>query len=47
VRAYLTTFNELGIETWLANSTLLGWWWGKRVGRTIVPIAAELKLTVA
>ncbi|KAK4141560.1 uncharacterized protein C8A04DRAFT_38957 [Dichotomopilus funicola] len=26
VRAYLSTFNELGIETWLAHDSLLGWW---------------------
>ncbi|KAG7292952.1 hypothetical protein NEMBOFW57_002997 [Staphylotrichum longicolle] len=29
-QAYLTTFNELGIETWLAHGSLLGVWWGKR-----------------
>ncbi|MCJ1439926.1 MAG: hypothetical protein MMC23_000407 [Stictis urceolatum] len=27
VRAYLETFKEKGIETWIAHGTLLGWWW--------------------
>jgi hypothetical protein len=31
VRAYLTTFREKGIETWIAHGTLLGWWWNGKV----------------
>ena len=31
VRAYLETFKELGLETWLAHGTLLGWWWNSNV----------------
>jgi hypothetical protein len=31
VQAYLSTFNDLGIETWLVHGTLLGWWWNKKV----------------
>ncbi|KAI2473468.1 LicD family-domain-containing protein [Annulohypoxylon bovei var. microspora] len=31
VRSWLTTSRELGVETWLAHGTLLGWWWGGRV----------------
>ncbi|KIM98964.1 hypothetical protein OIDMADRAFT_56138 [Oidiodendron maius Zn] len=31
VRAYLTTFRERNIETWIAHGTLLGWWWNGRV----------------
>jgi len=27
MRAYLETFAELELETWLAHGTLLGWWW--------------------
>ena len=27
MRAYLETFREKGIETWVAHGTLLGWWW--------------------
>jgi hypothetical protein len=32
VRAYLTTFQKLGLETWIAHGTLLGWWWNGKVG---------------
>lgn len=32
VQAYLTTFNNLGLETWLMHDALLGWWWGGHVG---------------
>jgi len=31
VRAYLDTFRENGIETWIAHGTLLGWWWNGKV----------------
>jgi hypothetical protein len=31
VRAYLTTFQKLGLETWIAHGTLLGWWWNGKV----------------
>ncbi|KAI0900530.1 LicD family-domain-containing protein [Annulohypoxylon nitens] len=31
VRSWLTISHELGIETWLAHGTLLGWWWGGHV----------------
>ena len=31
IRAYLTIFRELGLETWLAHGTLLGWWWNGKV----------------
>ena len=33
IRAYLDTFREHGVETWLAHGTLLGWWWNGNVGR--------------
>ncbi len=33
VRAYLTTFQKLGLETWIAHGTLLGWWWNGKVGK--------------
>ncbi|KAI0472428.1 LicD family-domain-containing protein [Xylaria cf. heliscus] len=31
VRSYLTTFRALGVETWLAHGSLLGWWWNGRI----------------
>ena len=31
IRAYLDTFRENGIETWIAHGTLLGWWWNAKV----------------
>ncbi|PHH73507.1 hypothetical protein CDD82_5407 [Ophiocordyceps australis] len=31
VRSYLGTMGRLGIQTWLAHGTLLGWWWNGRV----------------
>ncbi|KAK4146459.1 uncharacterized protein C8A04DRAFT_9764 [Dichotomopilus funicola] len=31
IRSYLTTFRQLGLETWLAHGTLLGWWWNGRI----------------
>ena len=31
IRAYLNTFREKGIETWIAHGTLLGWWWNGRM----------------
>ena len=31
VRSYLSVFRELGVETWLAHGTLLGWWWNGRI----------------
>ncbi|KAI1139523.1 LicD family-domain-containing protein [Hypoxylon sp. FL0543] len=31
IRSWLTTARALGVETWLAHGTLLGWWWNGRV----------------
>ncbi|KAK0706384.1 LicD family-domain-containing protein [Lasiosphaeria miniovina] len=31
IRSYLTVFQHLGVETWLAHGTLLGWWWNGRI----------------
>ncbi len=31
IRAYLNRFHELGLETWIAHGTLLGWWWNGKV----------------
>ncbi|KAI9785531.1 MAG: hypothetical protein M1839_009272 [Geoglossum umbratile] len=31
IRAYLTTFRDNGLETWIAHGTLLGWWWNGKI----------------
>ncbi|KAI9799531.1 MAG: hypothetical protein M1825_004457 [Sarcosagium campestre] len=31
IRAYLDTFRENGLETWIAHGTLLGWWWNGKI----------------
>ena len=31
IRAYLVTFRTLGLETWIAHGTLLGWWWNGKM----------------
>ncbi|OIW27506.1 hypothetical protein CONLIGDRAFT_435014 [Coniochaeta ligniaria NRRL 30616] len=31
IRSYLTVFRSLGVETWLAHGTLLGWWWNGKI----------------
>ncbi|MCJ1399118.1 hypothetical protein MMC11_002320 [Xylographa trunciseda] len=31
MRAYLDTFQQMGIETWIAHGTLLGWWWNGKM----------------
>ncbi len=31
IRSYLTVFRDLGVETWLAHGTLLGWWWNGHI----------------
>ncbi|KAL1879396.1 hypothetical protein VTK73DRAFT_7033 [Phialemonium thermophilum] len=31
IRSYLTAFRSLGVETWLAHGTLLGWWWNGKI----------------
>ncbi|OTB13011.1 hypothetical protein K445DRAFT_304717 [Daldinia sp. EC12] len=31
IRSWLATTRELGVDTWLAHGTLLGWWWNGRV----------------
>lgn len=32
MQSYLITFSNLKVETWLMHGTLLGWWWGQKVG---------------
>lgn len=27
IQSYLATLEEIGVDTWLAHGTLLGWWW--------------------
>ncbi|TDZ30479.1 Protein MNN4 [Colletotrichum spinosum] len=30
VQTYLSTLRDLGVQTWLAHGSLLGWWWNKQ-----------------
>lgn len=31
VSAYLSTFEDIGVETWIMHGSLLGWWWNKKI----------------
>ncbi|KKY32797.1 putative mannosylphosphate transferase [Diaporthe ampelina] len=31
IRSYVSVFRALGIDTWLAHGTLLGWWWNGQI----------------
>ncbi|EGX93911.1 mannosylphosphate transferase (Mnn4), putative [Cordyceps militaris CM01] len=31
IRSYLQTMQAMGVETWLAHGTLLGWWWNAHI----------------
>ncbi len=31
VQTYLSTFADIGVETWLMHGSLLGWWWNRQV----------------
>jgi len=31
IRAYLTTFNEKNVDTWIAHGTLIGWYWNSKL----------------
>ena len=43
VQAYLSTVNGLGVETWLMHDGLLGWWWGKHVGSSLLSRARRFE----
>jgi hypothetical protein len=31
VRSYLAMMRSVGLDTWIAHGTLLGWWWNERI----------------
>lgn len=31
IRSYLITMREVGLDTWIAHGTLLGWWWNGKM----------------
>jgi len=31
LRAYLSTMNDIGAETWIMHGSLLGWWWNRKI----------------
>lgn len=48
IRAYLETFRQKGIETWIAHGTLLGWWWNGKVclgGHTIDNLPSQCSMS--
>lgn len=45
IRAYLSTFQDLGLETWIAHGTLLGWWWNSQVRHHCQALPSRLALT--
>jgi phosphorylcholine metabolism protein LicD len=36
----------LGVETWIAHGSLLGWWWNKKVFHILFTCGTERKLTL-
>jgi hypothetical protein len=46
IQTYLSTFRDLGVQTWLMHGSLLGWWWGKKVSLD-APVIQCLTLTHA
>ncbi|ERT02282.1 hypothetical protein HMPREF1624_00580 [Sporothrix schenckii ATCC 58251] len=31
IQTYLSTFADIGVETWLMHGSLLGWWWNRQI----------------
>lgn len=31
IQTYLSTMDDIGIETFIVHGTLLGWWWNRRI----------------
>ena len=31
IRAYLSTMDDIGVETWLMHGSLLGWYWNRKI----------------
>lgn len=31
IQSYFDTFQKIGVETWIAHGTLLGWYWNGKV----------------
>lgn len=45
LQTYLATFRDIGVNTWLMHGSLLGWWWGKKVGYRIHDGGAGVHVT--
>ena len=37
IQTFLSTFADLGIETWIMHGSLMGWWWNRQVRRPNMP----------
>lgn len=31
MQTYLSTMNDIGLETWIMHGSLLGWWWNQKI----------------
>jgi hypothetical protein len=31
IQTYLSTMDDIGVETFIVHGTLLGWWWNRRI----------------
>jgi hypothetical protein len=43
IQTYLSSMHDIGIETWLAHGTLLGWYWNRK----IMPWDADLDVQIS
>ncbi|KAF2840998.1 hypothetical protein M501DRAFT_1010159 [Patellaria atrata CBS 101060] len=45
VKTYLSTMNDIGIETWIMHGTLLGWWWNRKIMPWDSDLDVQMSLT--
>lgn len=47
LQSYLSTMVDLGVETWLAHGSLLGWWWNRKVRKSPLLVSRANWLTMS